>query len=102
MPRWDRARSRNWRRTGTSCCLALSNCVPGVRTRTRHTKSPRAPPKPTYPDRRLQMNAQIIPLTQEPQTAPLTETLRAKLANPEQSSNFDLYSSVNDVLKDVG
>ena len=48
------------------------------------------------------MNAQIIPLTQEPQTAPLAETLRAKLANPEQSSNFDLYSSVNDALKDVG
>jgi crotonobetainyl-CoA:carnitine CoA-transferase CaiB-like acyl-CoA transferase len=32
----------------------------------------------------------------------LTETLQAKLANPEHSSNFDLHGGVNAVLKDVG
>jgi hypothetical protein len=34
--------------------------------------------------------------------ATLPETLQSKLANPERSSNFDLHSAVNDVLKDVG
>jgi len=32
----------------------------------------------------------------------LTETLQSKLANPEHGSNFDLHSTVNDVVKDVG
>ena len=32
----------------------------------------------------------------------LTETLEAKLANPETSPKFDLRKAVNDVLGDVG
>src|SRR5260370_25322197 len=32
----------------------------------------------------------------------LTETLEAKLANPETSPEFDLHKAVNDVLGDVG
>ena len=32
----------------------------------------------------------------------LTETLEAKLANPETSPKFDLHNAVNDVLGDVG
>lgn len=32
----------------------------------------------------------------------LTETIQSKLANPEQSSDFDLHGALNDVLKDVG
>src|ERR1700745_3884979 len=32
----------------------------------------------------------------------LTETLRSKLANPEQHSEFDLHDAVNQVLNDVG
>ena len=32
----------------------------------------------------------------------LTETLKAKLANPETSAEFDLHKAVNDVLGDVG
>jgi len=32
----------------------------------------------------------------------LTETLEAKLANPETSPEFDLRKAVNDVLRDVG
>ena len=32
----------------------------------------------------------------------LTETIVSKLGNPETSSNFDLHSGVNQVLKDVG
>src|SRR5258707_6917298 len=32
----------------------------------------------------------------------LTETLEAKLANPETSPEFDLRKAVNDVLGDVG
>ena len=32
----------------------------------------------------------------------LTQTLEAKLANPETSPEFDLHKAVNDVLGDVG
>src|ERR1700730_10203197 len=32
----------------------------------------------------------------------LTQTLEAKLANPETSPEFDLHNAVNDVLGDVG
>src|SRR5262249_46127207 len=32
----------------------------------------------------------------------LTQTLRAKLASPETTADFDLHGSVNDVLKEVG
>ena len=32
----------------------------------------------------------------------LTETLQSKLSNPATASDFDLYGSVNEVLKDVG
>jgi hypothetical protein len=32
----------------------------------------------------------------------LTETIQSKLANPAQSSDFDLHDALNDVLKDVG
>src|SRR5262245_43240723 len=32
----------------------------------------------------------------------LTETLRSRLSNPVSTSDFDLHSSVNEVLKDVG
>ncbi len=32
----------------------------------------------------------------------LTQTLEAKLANPETSAKFDLHEAVNDVLEDVG
>ena len=35
-------------------------------------------------------------------TDTLTETLRSKLSNPVTSPQFDLYASVNEVLKDVG
>jgi hypothetical protein len=38
----------------------------------------------------------------KPQANLLTESLRSKLKNPEQSSDFDLYSGVNQVLNDVG
>ncbi len=48
------------------------------------------------------MNAQTIPLAEEIQADLLTETIRAKLANPARSANFDLHSAVDDVLKDVG
>jgi crotonobetainyl-CoA:carnitine CoA-transferase CaiB-like acyl-CoA transferase len=48
------------------------------------------------------MNDQSMPLTEEPRSDLLTETLRTKLANPERSSNFDLHGGVNEVLNDVG
>jgi crotonobetainyl-CoA:carnitine CoA-transferase CaiB-like acyl-CoA transferase len=32
----------------------------------------------------------------------LTESIQSKLANPAQSSDFDLHDALNDVLKDVG
>jgi hypothetical protein len=40
--------------------------------------------------------------TEKPQPDLLTETLQSKLRNPERSSNFDLHSGVDHVLKDVG
>jgi crotonobetainyl-CoA:carnitine CoA-transferase CaiB-like acyl-CoA transferase len=40
--------------------------------------------------------------TENPQPDLLTETLQAKLGNPERSSNFDLHGGVDEVLKDVG
>ena len=40
--------------------------------------------------------------TTDPRPDLLTETLHAKLENPERSSNFDLHGGVDQVLKDVG
>ena len=40
--------------------------------------------------------------TKTPQPDLLTETLQAKLGNPERSSDFDLHGGVDQVLKDVG
>ncbi len=48
------------------------------------------------------MNAQTIPLTEKLRADRLTETIRAGLAHPERSSDFDLHGSVDEVLKDVG
>jgi crotonobetainyl-CoA:carnitine CoA-transferase CaiB-like acyl-CoA transferase len=48
------------------------------------------------------MNTETIPLTEELRDDLLTEKIRAGLANPERSSNFDLRASVDDVLKAVG
>jgi crotonobetainyl-CoA:carnitine CoA-transferase CaiB-like acyl-CoA transferase len=50
----------------------------------------------------LQMNDATTLWTEKPQPDLLTETLQSKLRNPECSSNFDLHSGVNHVLKDVG
>src|SRR5208283_2449649 len=41
-------------------------------------------------------------LRETPTTNLLTETLKSKLSKPETSSDFDLHSGVNQVLKDVG
>lgn len=48
------------------------------------------------------MNAQTIPVTEKLRADRLTEKIRAGLAQPERSSNFDLHGSVDEVLKDVG
>ena len=48
------------------------------------------------------MNAVTDRLTRAPGQDLLTETLEAKLANPERSPDFDLHKGVNDVLADVG
>ncbi|MFL9934748.1 CoA transferase [Paraburkholderia sp. RL18-103-BIB-C] len=48
------------------------------------------------------MNDATTLWTEKPQPDLLTETLQSKLRNPECSSNFDLHSGVNHVLKDVG
>jgi crotonobetainyl-CoA:carnitine CoA-transferase CaiB-like acyl-CoA transferase len=48
------------------------------------------------------MNIATTRRTEKLQPDLLTETLQSKLANPERSSNFDLYGGVNQVLKDVG
>lgn len=48
------------------------------------------------------MNAEAIPLTEEIRRDLLAEKIRAGLANPERSANFDLRAGVDDVLKDVG
>jgi len=48
------------------------------------------------------MNAQALAVTEAPRVDPLTEAIRASIANPEHSSSFDLYAGVNNVLKDVG
>jgi crotonobetainyl-CoA:carnitine CoA-transferase CaiB-like acyl-CoA transferase len=55
-----------------------------------------------YPKKNLQMNDATTLWTEKPQPDLLTETLQSKLRNPERSSNFDLHSGVNHVLKDVG
>jgi crotonobetainyl-CoA:carnitine CoA-transferase CaiB-like acyl-CoA transferase len=49
--------------------------------------------------------ATMSPITEKPaETASeiLTETLQTKLSNPVSTADFDLNSSVNEVLKDVG
>src|SRR5262245_24134544 len=48
------------------------------------------------------MNAVTDRLTRAPGRDLLSETLEAKLANPERSPDFDLHMGVNDVLADVG
>jgi crotonobetainyl-CoA:carnitine CoA-transferase CaiB-like acyl-CoA transferase len=48
------------------------------------------------------MNAQSIPLADDRKSDLLTETIRAKLANPERTANFDLHAAVDDVLRDIG
>lgn len=48
------------------------------------------------------MNAQSLALTEALRADPLTEKIRAGLASPARTSNFDLHGAVNDVLKDVG
>ncbi len=48
------------------------------------------------------MNAEAIPVTQKLQASLLTDTIRAKLANPGRGSDFDMHVAVNEVLKDVG
>ena len=48
------------------------------------------------------MNAEAIPLAEDLKTDLLTGTIRANIANPERSANFDLQAAVDDVLKDVG
>jgi len=48
------------------------------------------------------MNAQTMAVTERLQTDLLTETIGAKLANPESSSSFDLHAALDDVLRDVG
>src|SRR5262249_49310707 len=39
--------------------------------------------------------------TEKPQPDLLTDTLLAKLGNPEHSSDIDLHAATNEVLKDV-
>lgn len=48
------------------------------------------------------MSAQVMPVTQELEPDLLTQTILAKLANPERSSNFDLHAALDNVLRDVG
>src|SRR5262249_4430626 len=48
------------------------------------------------------MNDATTLVSEKSQPDLLTETLQAKLANPERSSDFDLHGGVNAVLKDVG
>jgi len=48
------------------------------------------------------MSTAALDLVTEESAETLTETLKAKLNNPESSSDFDLHGCVNDVLKDVG
>jgi hypothetical protein len=48
------------------------------------------------------MNDATTLWTEKPQPDLLTDSLQSKLRNPERSSNFDLHSGVNHVLKDVG
>jgi len=47
------------------------------------------------------MNAQSIPLAEDLKSDLLTETIRAKIANPERSATFDLHAAVNDILRDI-
>src|SRR5215510_2321335 len=49
--------------------------------------------------------ATLAPTTERPDETPaetLSETLRSKLSNPASTSDFDLFGSVSQVLKDVG
>jgi crotonobetainyl-CoA:carnitine CoA-transferase CaiB-like acyl-CoA transferase len=48
------------------------------------------------------MNDATDLLIERPRFDVLTDTLRSKLANPERSSNLDLYGALDEVLKDVG
>src|SRR5262245_4822747 len=109
MPKSDRARSRNLRRSGTRFCLASSNCAPDVRTpRSTYQLSNvrRRTAETLQPKRSLQMSLATTRRTENPQpNLPkprpdlLIETIQSKLANPERSSNFDLHGGVNQVLK---
>lgn len=48
------------------------------------------------------MSVQLKIPPEQSQLDPLTQTIRAALATPERSANFDLHAAVNNVLKDVG
>jgi hypothetical protein len=48
------------------------------------------------------VNAATDRLTRAPERDLLTETLKTKLANPAETSDFDLHKAVDDVLADVG
>jgi crotonobetainyl-CoA:carnitine CoA-transferase CaiB-like acyl-CoA transferase len=48
------------------------------------------------------MSVTAISRIENPQQDLLTETIQGKLGNPEHSSDFDLHSALEDVLKDVG
>jgi crotonobetainyl-CoA:carnitine CoA-transferase CaiB-like acyl-CoA transferase len=48
------------------------------------------------------MNDMSTLMAENPEPDLLTETLQAKLGNPERSANFDLPGGVDQVLKDVG
>ncbi len=48
------------------------------------------------------MTTATVNRVDEKRAETLTETLQSKLSNPATASDFDLYGSVNDVLKDVG
>lgn len=47
------------------------------------------------------MSAQFKSPAESPEISSLTRNIRAGIANPEQSSIFDIHAAVNDVLKDV-
>src|SRR5215467_11917543 len=48
------------------------------------------------------MSMTTLDLVKEAPTETLTEKLQSKLSNPASTPDFDLHSSVNEVLNDVG
>src|SRR5260370_37158656 len=98
MPRSDRAPSRSWRRSGTSFCSASSSCATRVRRPLLHPKLRLAVPEAAQSESIFRRRTEMT----DPQQRERPETLEEKLSHPATSPDFDLKTSVNEVLADVG